>query len=114
MFLRTTFIVIVAFIFATAIVVSIAHAQVSGTTSSTTSSSGAIITATTTIGNTSTGVSSTAGTTSSTIGTGTGTITPGIPNTGAGGNAANDIALLILSGSAVAIGISYLIRAKAS
>ncbi len=48
------------------------------------------------------------GTTSSTSGT-TGT-TPGVPNTGAGGNAAENMMVLVASGVAALAGILYLSR----
>ena len=60
-----------------------------------------------------TATSGTTGTSGTTTGTGTTGTTPGAPNTGAGGNAATNIALLVASALAVLAGGTYLARKTA-
>jgi hypothetical protein len=97
---------------------SVAFAQTTGTTgtgttgytvNSTTSTTGTGATSTGTTNTTSTG---TTGSTSTGGTTGTTSTTPGIPNTGAGGDAATNIALLGISALALVGGGAYLARQR--
>lgn len=86
------------------VVVTPAHAQLYSNTSG--SGSSMSTSGTSTTGGTGSMSSSTSGMT----GTTTGSTTPGLPNTGAGGNAATNMSLLLGSGLIVVGGAVYLTR----
>jgi len=89
-----------------------AFAQTYGS-SGTTGTGSTVTPAANTTGSNGTNGTGTTGTMSSSSTTGTnGSTTPGIPNTGAGGDTAANIALLTTSGIVVLGGAAYLLRRK--
>lgn len=56
--------------------------------------------------------STSTGTTTGTYPTGTTSATPGTPNTGAGGNAADNALMLVSTGAVALLGATYLLRSR--